>query len=84
MMESLKKRLTNQLRSRGVKNADGVAEGLLVKRGQMKNGKLTPLGKKREQMGRDGRANDRASKEQGGKPSDYKYNPNTNRSTKKK
>jgi hypothetical protein len=82
-MEPLKTRLTNQLRARGVKNPAGVAEGLLEKRGQMRNGKLTPEGKKREALGRDGRANDRAAKENGGKPSDYKYNPKTNRSTKK-
>lgn len=60
-----------------------MAIGLLEKRGQMKNGKLTTLGKKRQALGRDGRANDRAAKYNGGKPSDYKYNPKTNISTKK-
>lgn len=48
-----------------------------------KSGKLTKEGKTRESMGRAGRANDRAAKAGGGKPQDYKYNPNTNRSKKK-
>lgn len=83
-MESLLKRLTNQLRSKGVSNSSGVAKGLLEKRGQMKNGKLTQEGKTRQAMGRAGRANDRAAKQGTGKASDYKYNPSTNRSTRKK
>lgn len=84
MAESILKRLTNQLKANGLKNAAGVAVGLLEKRGQMKNGKLTPAGKTRQAMGRAGRANDRAAKESGGKPSDYKYNPATNHSKRKK
>jgi len=83
-MESIKTRLTNQLRSRGVKNSAGMAVALLEKRGQMKKGKLTAEGKKREALGRDGRANDRAAKYNGGSATDYKYNPKTNRSVKKK
>lgn len=84
MAESILKRLTNQLKSRGVKNASGVATGLLEKRGQMKNGKLTKEGQARQALGRAGRANDRAAKASGGSPTDYKYNPSTNRSTRKK
>lgn len=78
MSESLIKRLTEQVGSKSM------AIALLEKRGHLKNGKLTPEGKKREAMGRAGRANDRAAKYSGGKPSDYKYNPKTNISTKKK
>jgi hypothetical protein len=84
MAESILKRLTNQLRANGLKNASGVAVGLLEKRGQMKNGKLTSEGKTRQAMGRAGRANDRAAKAGGGSPSQYKYNPATNRSKRKK
>lgn len=83
-MSKLQTRLTRQLASRGVKGAKGMADALLEKRGQLKDGKLTPEGKKRQAMGNDGRAKDRAAKANGGKPSDYKYNPKTNRATKKK
>ena len=83
-MEKLKTRLTNQLRSRGVKNSSEVANRLLENRGQMKNGKLTEKGKEREALGRAGRAKDRSAKYNGGKPADYSYNSNTNRATKRK
>jgi hypothetical protein len=78
VVESILKRLSQQVGSKEM------ATRLLEKRKQMKDGKLTALGKKREALGRDGRANDRAAKYNGGKPSDYKYNPKTNTSTKKK
>lgn len=84
MGESLVKRLSNQLRARGVKESKSVAIGLLEKRGHLKDGKLTAEGKKRESLGRAGRANDRAAKYSGKNPSDFKYNPNTNRSTVRK
>lgn len=60
-----------------------MANGLLEKRGQLKDGKLTALGKERQALGNDGRAKDRAVKANGGKPSDYKYNSKTNQATKK-
>ena len=81
--KSLPKRLTRQLASRGVSNAKEMAYALLTKRGHMKDGALTAEGKKRETMGAEGRAKDRAVKTAGGKPSDYKYNPKTNRTRKK-
>lgn len=85
MANKLHTRLSNQLRSRGVKNSKEVAKRLLVKRGHMKkDGKLTEKGKERQALGNSGRAKDRAAKRSGGKPSDYKYNPKTNRATRKK
>lgn len=84
-MSKLSQRLTRQLASRGVKNASGMAEALLKKRGQTDNkGKLTAKGKHRQALGAGGRAKDRAAKAGGGKPSDYKYNARTNRATKRK
>ena len=83
MPSTLQKRLTRQLASRGVKGAAKMADSLLEKRGQLKDGKLTEIGKARQALGNDGRAKDRAAKYNGGKASDYKYNPKTNRATKK-
>lgn len=76
MAESLLKRLTSQIGGNG-----GEAKALLVARGQMtKAGVLTRLGAKRQAMGRDGRAIDRAVKASGGahKAGDYTYDPKTN------
>jgi hypothetical protein len=81
---ALLKRLTNQLRSKGVKGAKNMAAALLTKRGQMKNGKLTEEGKKRQKLGNAGRAKARAAKYSGNKSSDYNYNPKTNRTKLKK
>lgn len=83
MASTLQTRLTRQLAARGVKGAVNMANGLLEKRGQLKDGKLTALGKERQALGNDGRAKDRAVKANGGKPSDYKYNSKTNQATKK-
>ena len=83
-MGSIITRLTNQLRSKGVKGAKNMAVGLLKKNGQMSaSGKLTAKGKARQALGNAGRAKSRAVKAQGGKSSDYKYNPKTNRVKKK-
>ena len=83
-MPKLLQRLTRQLASRGVKGAKGMAAALLKKRGQMNDkGELTSEGKKRQALGNAGRAKDRAVKRSGGKPSDYAYNPKTNRTKKK-
>lgn len=84
-MPQLLTRLARQLASRHVKNAVGVAKSLLVKRGQMSSdGKLTSKGKKRQSLGNDGRAIDRAAKKSGRKASAYKYNSKTNRAILKK
>lgn len=82
-MSKLLTRLTNQLRARGVDDAKSKAAAILNKRGHMKGSELTAEGKKREALGNDGRAKDRAIKKSGGKPSDYKYNPKTNKAKKK-
>lgn len=84
-MSKLEERLTRQLSARGVKNAKGVARSLLKKRGHVdSDGNLTKEGKKRQDLGNDGRAKDRASKESGRSTKDYKYNARTNRATLKK
>lgn len=83
-MGSILVRLTRQLAAKGVKGAHNMAVGLLKKQGSMsKDGKLTAKGKKRQALGAAGRAKSRAVKYNGGKPSDYKYNPKTNRVKKK-
>lgn len=83
-MPALLARLTRQLASRGNKNAKGLAIALLKKRGHLNDsGELTASGKKRQALGAGGRAKDRAVKRSGGKPSDYSYNPKTNRTRKK-
>lgn len=62
-----------------------MAAALLKKRGQMNaDGELTQKGKKRQALGNDGRAKDRAAKRSGKKASDYKYNSRTNRATLKR
>lgn len=84
-MPALLTRLTRQLASKGVKGAKGMAIALLKKNGQMSSdGSLTAKGKKRQSLGNAGRAKDRAAKASGRKPSDYKYNPKTNKATLKK
>ena len=81
-MPRLLNRLTRQLASKGVKDAKGMAVGLLKKRGQMSSsGSLTSEGKKRQALGAGGRAKDRAAKASNRKVSDFKYNSKTNRAT---
>lgn len=80
-MPKLLQRLTRQLASKGVKGAKGMAAALLQKRGQMKGGKLTAEGKKRQALGASGRAKDRAAKASGHKSSEFNYNKKTNRAT---
>ena len=84
MTSAIQTRLARQLAARGVKGAVNMANGLLEKRGQLKDGKLTALGKERQALGNDGRAKDRAVKATGGKPSDYVYTAKTNSTKKKK
>lgn len=84
-MPKIFERLKRQLAARGVKGAAGMAMALLKKRGQVDNkGKLTAKGKKRQAMGNDGRAKDRAAKKSGKSASSYNYNAKTNRATLKK
>jgi len=84
-MPAIVQRLKRQLASKGNKNSESMAIAILKKNGILSSGgKLTAKGKKRQALGKDGRAKDRAAKYNGGKPSDYKYNPKTNRATKKK
>ncbi len=84
-MPKLLERLKRQLAARGVKGAAGMAAALLKKRGQMDSkGNLTAKGKKRQAMGNDGRAKDRAAKRSGRSSKDYNYNSKTNRATLKK
>lgn len=64
---------------------EGAAITILKKRGHMTaDGKLTKEGKKRDNMTAAERAKDRAAKESGKSPKDYKYNPDTNTATLKK
>ena len=84
MTSALQTRLARQLAAHVVKGAVNMANGLLEKRGQLKDGKLTALGKERQALGNDGRAKDRAVKATGGKPSDYVYTAKTNSTKKKK
>ena len=59
-----------------------LAVDLLKKRGDMTNcGKLTEKGKQRNSMTAEQRAIDRASKKSKHDPSEYRYNPLTNRAT---
>jgi hypothetical protein len=89
-MPAILERLVKQLRAKGhsEQSAYAIATSTLQKSGSLKKGSqdLTDKGKKRQAMGADGRAKDRAAKESDGKykPSDYKYSKRTNRGTLKK
>lgn len=78
-------RLTNQLRSKGVENAAGVAIGKLRQFGLMQKDSLTltDKGATRNKMSPGARAKSRAAKYSGGSPKDYTYDSKTNRATKK-
>ena len=78
-------RLTNQLRSKGVKNAAGVAIGKLRKFGLIEKDSLslTDKGAARNKMSPGARAKSRSAKYNGGSPNDYKYDSKTNRASKK-
>lgn len=84
-MPAIVERLMRQLRSKGNKNARGMAIALLKKNGHLNSkGKLTAKGKKRNSMTPGQRAKARAAKYSGKKSSQYKYNKKTNRATLKK
>lgn len=81
MSSKLEKRLVRQLSAKGVDGAKDVAHGILLERGHIyPNGDLTIAGMKRDRLGPDGRAKDRASRASGGKhqPEDYTYDRKTN------
>lgn len=74
----------NQLVSRLASQVGSMklAVGILKKRGDMTaSGKLTEKGKRRNAMTAEERAKDRAAKASKRSPSEYKYNPFTNRAT---
>lgn len=76
--DNLVVRLTNQLAARGVKDAKSEAISILKSRGHLDDkGNLTEEGRKRQELGADGRA----SKASGRKPGDYVYNAKTNMAT---
>lgn len=87
-MPAIKERLRRQLQAKGhdKSSAYAIASSQLQKAGVLEKGsdKLTEKGKKRQAMGAAGRAKDRAAKASGGKAKDFKYNPKTNRATKRK
>jgi hypothetical protein len=61
-----------------------MAIDILRKRGHMDSkGQLTAEGRARDAMTAEERALDRASKATGAKPSAFKYNPKTNRATRR-
>jgi len=77
-------RLTHQLAARGIGNAEAAAREQLTKHGILRPGtdQLTFYGSSREKLGPAGRAKDRAAKYSGShSPSDYNYDPKTNRAT---
>lgn len=83
-MPQILDRLVSQLTSKGMKQDKAYATAIkvLTKSGNLDdNQNLTEKGKKRQAMGAHGRAKDRASKRAGRSPSEYKYNPATNRAT---
>ena len=83
-MPQILDRLVNQLKSKGMKQDKAYATAIkvLTKSGNLdKDQNLTQKGKKRQAMGAHGRAKDRAARMAGRKPSEYKYNPATNRAT---
>jgi len=79
MSQGLIDRLSEQVGDRGL------AISILRKRGHVEQDseELTSEGRERDSLGAAGRAIDRAAKIGGGKFSDYKYNPKTNRATKR-
>jgi len=81
-------RLVGQLERKGMSKskAHAVAISTLQKSGSLKKNtkKLTVKGKKRQKMGAEGRAKDRAASKSNKKKSQYVYSKKTNRATLKK
>jgi hypothetical protein len=86
-MPKILERLVSQLEAKGTpkSNAYAIATSQQQKAGNLKKGtqELTPKGAKRQAMGAEGRAKDRAAKASGGNPSSFVYSKKTNRATKK-
>jgi len=75
-------RLTDQLRAKGVKDAEAMAIAKLKEYGTLDAaGNLTPHGEKRNAMTPEQRAIDRAVQRSGNRASEYTYDPKTNRAT---
>jgi len=87
-MPKILERLKDQLVAKGKdeSSAYAIATSQLQKHGELKKGtqELTSKGAQRQAMGAAGRAKDRASKRGEHPPSDYSYNPRTNRATLKR
>jgi hypothetical protein len=86
-MPKIVERLVSQLVGNGMSKdkAYAVAVSQMKKAGNLdSSGKETAKGKKRGNMTPAQRAKDRAAKERGGKPSDYKYNRYNNSAVKGK
>lgn len=85
---SIIERLTSQIQAQGKSKEDAqrIAAARLRNTGSIKkNGAgLTEKGKKRQALGAAGRAKQRSAEKMNRKPSDFKYNPKTNRATLKK
>lgn len=86
-MPKILDRLVTQLMEKGMSRskAYAVAVSSLQKSGNLKKGSTEPTKKGivRGNMTPEERAKDRAVKESGGRPSDYIYDPRTNRTRKK-
>jgi len=82
-MQPIRDRLVEQLTRKGMgaAKANAVATKTLQKSGALKKGSTQPTkkGLVRTKMGAAGRAKDRAAKETGRSPGDFKYNQLTNR-----
>lgn len=83
MAKPILKRLTEQLRAKGMPEGKAVAVAIKKMRAagniEKKSTKMTKRGMVRSKMGAAGRAKDRAAKEQGKPASSFTYNHITNR-----
>jgi hypothetical protein len=88
IMPKILDRLVKQLMANGMSESQAYATATkkLHESGNLKKGtqEATAKGKARGEMTPAERAKDRAAKTKGGKPSDYKYNPNNNSAVKGK
>jgi len=87
-MPKILERLVSQLKANGMSESQAyaVATKKLQESGNLKKGtrEATKKGEARGNMTPAERAKDRAAKDRGGKPSDYKYNKNNNSAVKGK
>lgn len=83
-MPKILDRLVSQLKAKGHSSevSHAIALSSLIKAGDLdKHGNATMKGLKRGNMSPSQRAKSRAAKASGRHPSEYKYNPKTNRAT---